>query len=265
MTTERLAEGLWKLRRLGRWAPARRMAYALIESVYRHGRTYPIPFGPLRGLRWRYERGQQFWMPLGLYEQETTRWLLSALAEGSTFYDVGANVGYFSLLGALRVGEGGSVVAFEPVPELRQSVETQVRINGFGSRVDVRSEALADRSGTTQFVVEAQGANSHLGEVVIEHASSKPLRRIDVEVRTLDDVVAEGRRPPPDVVKVDVEGGEVLLLQGARRLLREVRPKLLVSTHGECLREQCLALLHDADYRVEPLAGFEHELVGTPR
>ncbi len=265
MTTERLAEGLWKLRRLGRWAPARRMAYTLFEAAYRHGRTYPIPFGPLKGLRWRYERGQQFWMPLGLYEQETTRWLSSVITEGSTFYDVGANVGYFSLLGALRVGERGSVVAFEPVPELRQSVETLVRINGVDSRVDVRSEALADRTGKTQFVVEAQGANSHLGEVVIEHASSKPVRRIDVQVRTLDDVLSEGRCLPPDVVKIDVEGGEVLLLQGARRLLREVRPKLLVSTHGERLREQCEDLLREAGYRVEPLAGFEHELVGTPR
>ena len=264
MATERLAEGLWKMRRLGRWAPARRMAYALVDTVYRSGRVYPIPFGPLKGLRWRYERGQQFWMPLGLYEQETSRWISSVLRGGATFFDVGANAGYFTLLGARRVGTGGTVVAFEPVPELREYIEDLLRLNGLPARVEVRGEALGDRSGTTQFVVEAQGANSHLGDVVIEHASSRPVRRIEVAVRTLDELLAEGRLPPPDVMKVDVEGGEVLLLQGARRLLREVRPQLLVSTHGEGLREQCTALLREAGYRVDPLPGYEHELVGTP-
>ena len=81
----------------------------------------------------------------GSYEPATTAALKSRLRSGETAVDVGANIGYFSLVAARAVGAGGRVVAFEPVAEVRQALAENVRING--ASVEIRDEALADTTG----------------------------------------------------------------------------------------------------------------------
>lgn len=116
--------------------------------------------------------------------------------------DVGANAGYFTLLAASRVGARGRVVAFEPVPGNAEVVRKQCALNQC-SVVTVESLAVGDRDGVATFVQEENNPNSHLADVRLSHASTRPVRKFDVQVTTLDSYLLD-HSVAPDVVKVEV-------------------------------------------------------------
>jgi FkbM family methyltransferase len=254
---------LWRLRQLGKSKAIHRAATVVTDLIFPHGKVTRIWRGQLRGWHWYRHRDHQFWMPLGAYEEETVRWLASNLGPSSVFFDIGGNAGYFTLLGSKLVGESGRVVCFEPVPVNVETILRQVDLNKC-SNVTVEPVALADRVGLAAFAVESRNANSHLADVSISHAASMPQRTLDVQVTTLDDWLTE-HHCFPDVLKIDVEGAEVKLLHGAVECLRTARPRMVISTHGTSLREECIRLLRDANYDVVPVPGFAHELLAYPR
>ncbi len=134
--------------------------------------------------------------------------LIQILREGDTFVDCGAHEGLFSVVAAARVGRCGSVIAFEPVPMLAERLEENVRINGF-ENVRIVGSALSDAEGRRKFVVapSAAGTSSFVldgGEEII------------VDTTTLDVALERGEAR---LVKIDVEGAEVAVLRGARKLL----------------------------------------------
>lgn len=201
--------------------------------------TMRIVQGPARGLRWIAGAGTHgCW--LGSYERDTQQCLLSILEPGMTFYDLGANVGFYSVLAASVVGSQGRVVAFEPLPRNLGFLQRHVAINGL-SQVTVVPSAVAARRGTARFTVHERG---EMGQLAATGG-------MEVAVTTLDDFVFSGAERPPDVIKVDVEGAECAVLEGARRTLREVRPRLFIAQHHPEIRERCLEILRESDYRIE--------------
>lgn len=201
-------------------------------------------------------------MPLGLYEQETATWLANNVGRGQTALDVGANAGYFTLLLAHVVGACGQVVAFEPVPLNVRVIEEQIRLNKL-ARTHLEAIALTDTTGELSFVVERTNANSHLEQVEIQHAVSRPEKVVKVQAERLDDWVARTDMTP-DLIKVDVEGGEARLLEGAKQLLARQQTRWLVSTHSAELRTAVFGTFVSAGYDVSSLRGFEHEVVAIP-
>ena len=252
---------LWSLRWLGRSGLIRRIAYLCFEAVWA-GRDVAISRGPLKGLKWRFRRGQQFWLPLGMYEQETAEWLGRNLSEGDVFFDVGANWGYFTLAGSRWVGSTGTVVSVEPIPLNQAHIFEALDRNGI-KNVSLQKCALSAVCGEATFDVESQNANSHLSEVVIRHARSAVKDKLVVQTKTLDSLARETGHSP-SVVKCDVEGAEMLVLEGARELIEAGGCKWIVSTHGPDLLCQVRQLFEAAGYDVRPLAGFDHELVCSP-
>ena len=253
---------LWSLRWLGKSAVVRHSVKAAFRLWYRHGSEHRIARGPIAGMRWYCHRHHQFWMPLGVYEAETAQWISDALQPGMCFFDVGANAGYFTLLGSRCVTTTGRVEAFEPVPDNIDVVQRQIALNDLNN-VHLRNVALAAETGTAEFVVERVNANSHLGSVQLTHAREDATDRLSVQTQTMDEFV-QSHGCAPDVIKIDVEGAEMHVLNGATETLREARPLLLVSTHSASLKEECRALLEASGYRVSTLATFEHELVAEP-
>lgn len=254
---------LWSMRKLGRIALVRNAVHKAFSLYYRHGTSRTILAGPLAGMKWYCHREHQMWMPLGQYERETCDWLRSVIQAGMTFFDVGANAGYFVLLGSQQVKGNGRVIAFEPVPENVQVLKHQIRLNRL-KNVTLENIALSDTSSEERLTVECQNANSHLSAVRICHAPSQPARVIMVKTLTVDDYVAQ-TGIIPDVLKLDVEGAERSVLQGARKTLSEARPKCVISTHSRDLKTQCRRFLESNGYFLENLPGFEHELVCYPR
>ncbi len=144
----------------------------------------------------------------------------AALAPGAVFADVGANLGLYTLWGARLVGAEGRVHAFEPVPKVRACLAHAVGLNGFGNVRIVAAGVGAEPGRTVLYQLpSASGVTSRY------HESKQ--HGVEVDVTTLDAEFPHAAAPPV-LVKVDVEGMEVEVLRGARRLLGGSTPPLLV-------------------------------------
>ena len=255
---------IWRIRSVARIYWFRKMVHSLLNRWYKDGRIVNVARGPLKGMKWQCSSGEQFFMPMGVYEAETADWLLNALNEDSLFIDIGANAGYFTLLAAGKL-KRGKVYAFEPVPSFRASIDNKVRLNSL-TNVLIEPFAVSNFSGSeVDFEVEGVGANSHLSNIETEQFTRNvsPMK-IKVPVTTLDDY-CKTNNLRPSVIKMDVEGAEVLVLQGMGEVLDIIRPKMIISTHGDELLADCKKLLLERGYAVDCLKGFHHELIAIPR
>ncbi|MDX6691969.1 MAG: hypothetical protein QOG15_3426 [Solirubrobacteraceae bacterium] len=170
---------------------------------------------------------------------------------GGVVYDIGANVGFFTVLAARMVGEGGRVLAFEPIEATAALAREAAVRSGLADRVEVRTAAVGANSGTARMCsVAAGGIWSHLTTVRDPHPMT--VEEVEVTLVSLDDVIADGA-PPPDVIKLDVEGAEGDVLRGAKRLLAEHRPVIVCEMHGT--NAEVADLLEAADYTLEPIDG----------
>lgn len=153
------------------------------------------------------------------YEPEVWHALMREVKPGSIIADVGAYVGLYTVALAKRVGPQGMVHAFEPEPQTSRTLQWHVKANRVGKRVRLWRCAVGSSNGTTLFV-SGQESQSHLA-AQSEPAGQAELngaRHISVPVTTLDSALGDGRL---DVLKVDVEGFEEQVLQGARELLSD--------------------------------------------
>jgi FkbM family methyltransferase len=161
------------------------------------------------------------------------------LQPGMTFFDAGANEGIYAVFAAKRVGSGGTVWAFEPSPREFERLRSNLDLNGLDlPNVRLFPLALADRSGRAELTIaddEHAGQNT-LGAFAYESVAAAQKHMVDL--RRLDDLVAE--QPPAriDVVKLDVEGAELLVLQGAASTLQRYRPIVLFEVSEASLRHQ---------------------------
>ena len=171
---------------------------------------------------------KDYW--LGTYEPDLQRALRALVPVGAVIFDVGANIGYVSLLLAKACGGTGRVFAFEALPSNVEQLRRNLALNGMESWVTVVPGAVTQTSGPARFLVHA---SSGMGKVA---GSAGREDRVESEVTvpgiSLDDFVYEQGNPPPQVVKMDIEGGEVMALPGMRRVLRQARPLLLMELHG---------------------------------
>jgi FkbM family methyltransferase len=223
----------------------------------RSGDHLPVLDGPLRGARWLPEAGLHACVE-GTYEPETQEALIDHVHTGDVVFDVGANAGYFTLLGSRLVGPAGRVVAFEPLPRALELLRRHVALNAL-ENVQIVDAAVSDRDGEALF----RDDSFTMGRLTDDG---------DIRVRlvALDPLCAAGELPLPDVLKIDVEGAELDVLEGARGLLTERHPVLVLSTHGRASHEAACELLSSLGYRHELIdsgvaGGFDYlgELLAT--
>ena len=145
-----------------------------------------------------------------------------------TFYDVGANIGFFSLMAARLVGPEGRVVSFEADPEIAARLRENLARNQF-THAQVERKAVWSETATVAFERVDPNTSPDRG---LGHVSANGATRdsITVEAVSLDQYTAI--RPPPDFLKCDVEGAEVAVFQGATRLLSDKHPIVLVEMHS---------------------------------
>lgn len=159
----------------------------------------------------------------GSYEPEVSAALRGRLSPGATFVDVGANIGWFSLLAAGLVGPAGRVLAVEPNPLNVALLERSAKDNGFDN-IEVLCVALAETAGVV--ALETDGSNGRV--IPVDGPPDKPFRAsFVVAAEPLDDLLAKAGITRVDVMKVDVEGAEPMALRGARRALERDHPVLV--------------------------------------
>jgi FkbM family methyltransferase len=166
---------------------------------------------------------------------------------GAVVWDVGANVGLFAFAASSRAGSTGSVVAVEAdiwlVDLLRRSADRQ---NAAGAKVEVLPAAAGIKQGIADFNIARRGRSANFLASSLGSTQSGGVRRT-VQVLTVSlDWLLENR-PAPQVLKIDVEGAELQVLQGAQRLLREIRPVILCEV-DEPTRSEVTRLFRDASY-----------------
>lgn len=189
-----------------------------------------IAAGGLAGMRMLLDMQEEkdYW--LGTYETDLQTSIGELARPGMTAWDVGANVGYVTLLLARAVGPAGRVEAFEPFPANVERLRANVALNGLAEYVRVHPAAAAGISGGLRFLV---GRSNDTGKA--EGSAGRQENypdSLEVAGLALDDFVYVEGNPPPQLVKMDIEGGEVLALPGMRRLLAQARPVLLLELHG---------------------------------
>jgi len=197
--------------------------------------------GPLRGKKWIAGAGPNAcWA--GTYEVARVSAFANAIVQGAVVYDVGAHVGIYSLLASSRVGPSGRVYAFEPQARNLRYLRLHVTLNNLRNCFIVE-EAVCNREGTLPFSAAAwefsMGRLSPDGEILVPST-------------TLDSCIyGERGFSPPDIVKIDVEGAEFEVLEGASRALTEFHPTIFLEIHGTQLHVDCHAFLQAKGYRVE--------------
>ena len=206
----------------------------------------PIIARPLRGYWWLpTSRGKVLRILGGTYEREQTAHFIRWVRPGATVIDIGAHSGYYTLLASALVGKNGSVWAFESEP-INAGFLRQHTLLNHCTNVRVEEIAVSNANGHSRFRF---GTGSGTGRLDANG---------DVEVRTVqlgDFCSSRGIRP--SALKIDVEGGELAVLEGAAELIYATRPVIFLSTHGATTRRQCIEWLQDAGYSLHPILGLD--------
>ena len=168
------------------------------------------------------------------YEPATTDFIHNTLRPGNVFVDIGANIGYFTVLAASVVGHSGRVIAFEPNPGPRGMLQQSVSKNRLGGHVRLFDCALADAgSKDTKLYLSNDPWNSGISSMVpwqghLDSGNLSENNVITVQTRTFDSIVEELCIDRVDMIKIDVEGAELRVLKGMRRLLEGIRPANII-------------------------------------
>lgn len=193
-------------------------------------------------------RGAQFLMPTkditltpsvmsGVFERNELDFFEIACSAGATVFDVGANIGLYSVIAAQRISSSGRVYAFEPVLENLAFLRNNLELNGVSDRVEVQETAVGEVDGELEIFLSNRqiGTHSAAKESIGKGASVKSVK---VPMRSIDAFVASHGISRIDVVKIDVEGYDGQVLQGALQTLRQHKPVLFIE-YSPSLLEAC--------------------------
>ncbi len=166
----------------------------------------------------------------GIWEPPVTRFIIDNLCEGDVFVDVGANIGYFSLLASRAVQADGFVVAFEPQPKLAEFVRHSLEMNAYRPISCVRSIAIGEREeiGILGHVANSSGSSSLApgfgdGSRPAIHVAVAPL-----DIALADVQEATGRRIIPSMIKIDVEGFEYSVWRGMQKTIASTADLIVI-------------------------------------
>jgi FkbM family methyltransferase len=191
------------------------------------------------------------------FEPEVRREVERIASRRVNVIDIGANIGYFTILASRLAGPENRVFSFEPqanvVSKLRRNIEANALRN-----VEVFPYALSDKPGTVNFNVPPEGAEA-FGSMR-SNERFKTVKTVEVETHRLDDVLDKLGNPKIGLVKMDAEGAELLILRGAEKLLSSPdKPKLIFEAHelnckpfGYCVFD-ILEYVHSFGYNLRQL------------
>lgn len=209
-----------------------------------------------------------------VHEEATTRLFRKLLHPGNVVLDLGANIGYFTLIAARAVGATGRVVSFEPERRNFWYLSKNVSINGL-KQVTTHQMAIAEKSGWTKLYLCSYDSGHHTinqfqGIAAISRGRRYQEEAVDIRTVRVDDILDEMGIGHVDVIKMDVEGAEALAVAGMRKTLLQNNVKvfleffpILMEKMGTNPRAYIESLLNDFGFRMYAV-GRDHDLSGAP-
>ena len=215
-----------------------RKIFSYMTYLLPTGLIVPIISGPLKWKKWivgaAAGKGKGLSIIINQSEQAQVHEALKLLKHDSICFDIGTNVGFYTLLFSEYAKQ---VYSFEPLPRNLQYLIRMVKINNIHN-VKILPCAVSDSSHIGSF---SEDHNPAMGK--LSKNGSLP-----VLVITCDQFLLE-TKVSPDVIKIDVEGAELKVLKGASGLLRRAHPSILLSIHSDELRTDCLIFLKNIGYK----------------
>jgi FkbM family methyltransferase len=204
----------------------------------------PVLQGKLRGYRWvTGSSNHGCW--LGSYEYEKQQTISNIVKPGTIAFDLGAHVGFYTLLFSKMTGSLGRVFAFEPFPPNIYYLQKHIALNHI-MNVQILEVAVSDSSGVTSFLQQSNSSMGHIGE----------FGGFDVEKVAIDELVKIGKLPVPNYMKIDIEGAEYKALIGSQATLREFHPIIFLATHGNDVHGNCCEFLLRLGYELQSVEGI---------
>lgn len=189
-----------------------------------------IAAGKLAGAKMKLnlQTEKDYW--LGTYEPNLQAAAVELIKNGMTIYDIGANIGYISLLMAKLCAPDGQVFSFEALPNNFKRLEENIRLNELENKIHVQPMAVVDKTDQVQFLIHS---STSMGKASGSAGrAEKYNQKIYVQGIAIDDFIFKGHHASPKIIKMDIEGGEVLAMKGMQRTLKELRPIFLIELHG---------------------------------
>lgn len=236
----------WVSERLSPWPPEQGLHELKVWS------------GPLKGVYIRTPKLSRLSFALGTYQSHVTRALQATVKPGMVVYDLGAHIGYFSLVLTRLVGTGGKVFAFEPDPNNLRALRHNLAVNKGGGNVKVVPSVVADESVPVLFAAFEFSSVSHIAT----QRTPGDATLLEVASIRLDDFAYRDGNPSPSVIKVDVEGAEARVFAGAQRLLKEARPVVIVEVSPKTFA-QVDHIMCAHGYKATVLGGDSNRLVSA--
>lgn len=251
----------------------------LIGAIYKRlifdseTQTVTIQTGLLAGLRiFGPFNEYSFDLALGKYEPEVTAVIMEICRKDMTAFDIGANLGFHTLLFSKLVGKDGKVYAFEPMPETSKWLKETIKNNGIGN-VSVHQVAISNKSG--EGLMKSQDAvdrcatlSQEKGASCYTTGNSKSLAKkcecVTVLTITLDEFCICENIKGMDLIKIDVEGAEMVVLEGLENIkYHKVRPVLIIEIWGEEHLKRAPELLRQWGYDVKTLDEWKGYVAGA--
>jgi FkbM family methyltransferase len=238
----------WRARTLIKRVPlaASLQRWLLSRFVEGHPFVCTLDAGPARGLRYRIRLPEDKPVWTGTYELPFASAVARAVRPDFVCFDVGGYGGYYA--GLMALAGARKVLVFEPLPENACRVRDLCELNP-ALPIELHQLALGQHQGSADFLVMPHSTMAKLASSPFLPGET-PERTVTVPVTTVDSLVSSGQAPPPNLLKLDIEGAELQALRGAEQTLRAHKPRLFIEVHSSELARDCRALLETHGYQL---------------
>lgn len=219
------------------------------KFFYKNEEVVKARIGLLKNIRFYYSKGIGG-MFLGQYEKKIAREFKKDIVKSTVVYDVGAHIGFYTLLSSKYIKLNGTVYTFEPLPYNVNILKKLLNLNQI-SNVELFEIAVSDKNGEIEF---SNTTNNAANTIIKESPVYSSTNIIKVQSNSLDELYAENRIKPPQLIKMDIEGAEYAALLGAKNILQKYHPVIYLSTHN-ChiigIHKKCINFLTDLGYQLD--------------
>lgn len=219
------------------------------------------------GLKFRIYPGNEMYRAIfvrGMYDPNSAVVVGALLGKGGVFVDVGANMGYFSLLMSKIVGENGRILAIEPSNRDFSRLIDNVQVNNLNNLISTYKIAISNKQSTVKLHIacEERSALNTIGkEFSCKGIEKKRIENVDAI--TLDKFISDKHLDGIDVLKIDVEGSEAFALEGASKTIAKFRPALMLGLNRDSLA-LCGSTVQKLEQQLKSMKYVVYEIVETP-
>jgi FkbM family methyltransferase len=208
-----------------------------------------VDAGPAKGITFLVKMPEDKGIWTGTYEIDFASRLAASVDPGTVTYDIGGWHGFFT--GVMAAQGASHVHVFEPLPANAERIHRLVALNP-ACQITLHAVAVGECESDMDLLMMPQTSMAKL-ETSTFQPGANAAERVRVKVRSIDKMIKNGEIAPPALMKIDVEGAELMVLKGALETLRHHQPTIFAEVHSSGLLSQCQELLEEIGYLVESI------------